>query len=147
MDIWHTADTTGTGDGWIGRYYDSECCGFGAGESGARPNGGQRDGNGLPPHGDRARSAARDAGPATKPVAFETPDLFRWTGEQIHESLARPLRGARPAGPAEAEGKVSSNAEFLMRTSLDAQVSSDKIRRAVAERSLVEYPGTPLARS
>jgi uncharacterized protein (DUF1501 family) len=40
---------------------------------------------------------------------------------------------------------VSSNAEFLMRTSLDAQVSSDKIRRAVAERSLVEYPGTPLA--
>jgi hypothetical protein len=43
---------------------------------------------------------------------------------------------------------VSSNAAFLMRTSLDAQVSSDKIRRAVAERSLVEYPGTAtLARS
>jgi len=34
MDIWHTADTTATGDGWIGRYIDSECCGTGKGESG-----------------------------------------------------------------------------------------------------------------
>ena len=25
MDIWHTADTSGTGDGWLGRYVDAEC--------------------------------------------------------------------------------------------------------------------------
>jgi len=34
MDIWHTADTSGTGDGWLGRYIDAQCCGFGKGESG-----------------------------------------------------------------------------------------------------------------
>ena len=27
MDIWHTADTSATGDGWLGRYFDAECCG------------------------------------------------------------------------------------------------------------------------
>src|SRR5690606_15512923 len=37
MDIWHTADTSATGNGWLGRYFDSQCCGFGAGESGKAP--------------------------------------------------------------------------------------------------------------
>ena len=39
MDIWHTADTSGTGEGWIGRYLDSECVGFGKGESGSLEQG------------------------------------------------------------------------------------------------------------
>src|SRR5262245_53001409 len=34
MDIWHTADVTATGNGWLGRYFDAECCGYGKGESG-----------------------------------------------------------------------------------------------------------------
>jgi uncharacterized protein (DUF1501 family) len=35
---------------------------------------------------------------------------------------------------------------FLMRTALDAQVSSDRIRAAVAKRPLVQYPNSNLAR-
>jgi hypothetical protein len=92
MDIWHTADTNGTGDGWIGRYYDSECCGFGAGESGRAPNGGQRSETVYPPIAIGRESPLAMQGRRTKPVAFETPDLFRWTGEQVHDSLADPVR-------------------------------------------------------
>src|SRR2546421_10912847 len=39
MDIWQTADTNATGDGWLGRYFDSECCGYGKGESGKAEGG------------------------------------------------------------------------------------------------------------
>ncbi len=150
MDIWHTADTTGTGDGWIGRYYDSECCGFGAGESGRAPRQAAnqpqaRTETVYPPVAIGREAPLAMQGRQTKPVAFETPDLFRWTGEQIHDSLHDPYQKLVRRDPAQAEGNVSSNAEFLMRTSLDAQVSSDKIRQAVAERSLVEYPNSPLA--
>ena len=41
MDIWHTADTNATGDGWLGRYFDSQCCGEGKGESGQAEQSGQ----------------------------------------------------------------------------------------------------------
>lgn len=142
MDIWHTADTTGTGDGWIGRYYDSECCGFGAGESGRAPQAAQSQ-TIYPPVSIGREAPLAMQGRVTKPVAFETPDLFRWTGEQVHDSLADPYQQLVRREPE--AGSVTSNADFLMRTSLDAQVSSDKIRRAVAERSLVEYPNSPLA--
>lgn len=148
MDIWHTADTSGTGDGWLGRYYDSECCGFGKGESGTAPRN---------PEAERATptthppiAIGREAplalqGRTTKPVAFETPDLFRWTGAQVHESLAEPYEAIvrREPGPSDDH---ASNAAFLMRTTLDARVSSDRIRRAVSAQSLVEYPGSPIAR-
>ncbi len=42
MDIWHTGETTGTGDGWLGRYIDAQCCGYGKGESGT-PDGSMND--------------------------------------------------------------------------------------------------------
>ena len=63
MDIWHTADLSGTGTGWLGRYVDAECCGFGAGESGTpdRPD----------PEGGATARAGRGAarGDAVGPAA------------------------------------------------------------------------------
>ncbi len=149
MDIWHTADTSGTGDGWLGRYYDAECCGYGKGESGSLPKEAQAQARAqktvYPPISIGRESPLALQGRATKPVAFETPDLFRWTGEQIHESLVEPYEQLVRREP-DPDADAGSNAAFLMRTTLDAQVSSDQIRRAVAERSLVEYPGNPLGR-
>jgi uncharacterized protein (DUF1501 family) len=152
MDIWHTADTTGTGDGWLGRYYDSECCGFGSGESGSAPK--QPGARTAPQTAGQASvyppiSIGREAplalqGRATKPVAFETPDLFRWTGEQIHDSLVEPYEQLVRREP-DPDADHGSNAAFLMRTTLDAQISSDQIRKAVAARSLVDYPQSGLA--
>ncbi len=143
MDIWHTADTSGTGDGWLGRYVDSECCGFGKGESGTR-EASPRMTAVEPPV-----SIGRDAplalmGRSTKPVAFETADLFRWTGQDIHKSLVDPYaeitRRQVPEGVDE-----HSTAAFLMRTSMDAQIASESIRRAVAARPLVQYPNSQLS--
>ncbi len=149
MDIWHTADTSATGDGWLGRYFDAECCGFGKGESGTPP----------PPAQPPAQPAPEAAGPPgvaigrtaplamqgrqVKPVAFESAELFKWSGGDIHSALKAPYAAINRRGST-AQGRPGSNADFLMRTSLDAQVSSDLIRKAVAVTPLAEYPRNPL---
>ncbi len=148
MDIWHTADTTGTGAGWLGKYFDAECCGYGKGESGT-PEGSPA----TPPgemQGQPGIAIGREAplamqGRKAKPISFETPDLFRWTGEDIHESLARPYAEITTHGVREGVNPDSA-AGFLMRTTLDAQVSSDLIRKAVRQQPLAEYPGNALGR-
>ena len=130
MDIWHTANTSGQGVGWIGRYFDNTC-------------------NGTPePEG--AISIGREAplamiGDKQSPVSFETPDLFRWVGQDLHDSLADPYNGVNRSG-AIGDADDSSQLGFLMRTSLDAQIASDKIRAAVAANPLVRYPANGLAR-
>jgi len=138
MDIWHTADTTGTGAGWLGRYMDAECVGFGKGESGSL--------EGSPAGVAIGRTAPLAMqGGKVKPVAFETPDLFRWLGED-HDPGLKGAYDALNRRQAKADSGGGSNAAFLTRTALDAQVSSDLIRKAVASPPLVEYPGNPLAR-
>lgn len=137
MDIWHTADTSGTGDGWLGRYFDNEC-------------------TGAP--GEPAREIAGTSGIALgrtaplamqgrqyKPIAFETPDLFRWTGLDLHDSLEAPYLEITNAETDE-DLAHNPNAQFLMRTALDARLASDQIRKAVESRPLVAYPGNGLAR-
>jgi len=143
MDIWHTADTSGSGDGWLGRYVDAECCGFGKGESGS--DDGTIDETIYPPIAIGRTAPLALNGRSVKPVAFETPDLFRWMGEDVHDDLVGPYeklaqQGVRPGTD------PHSNAAFLMRTTLDAQVSSDQIRQAVSRQPLVRYPNSGLAR-
>jgi len=160
MDIWHTADTTATGNGWLGRYFDAECCGFGKGESGtATLAGGPPAGPGDTAAGPPGIAIGRTAplamdGSSIKPVSFESAELFRWSGLDIHENLRSPYDGLNRRG---APGPMTSltepgtprpdsNASFLLRTALDAQVSSDLIRKAVAQRPLSAFPGTELGR-
>ena len=142
MDIWHTADTSATGDGWLGRFFDSECCGVGKGESG-KPEG-------ATPNASPGIAIGRTAplamqGQKIKPISFESEQLFRWSGQDIHESLERPYDDINRRGesPDVAPG---SNADFLMRTALDAQISSELIREAVRQRPLATYPRTELGR-
>ena len=146
MDIWHTADTTGTGEGWLGKYFDAECCGYGKGESGT-PDGSQAqtEMQGQPGIAIGRESPLAMQGRKAKPISFETPDLFRWTGEDIHESLARPYADITMHGVREGVDPGSA-AGFLMRTALDAQVSSDLIRKAVRQQPLAQYPGNALGR-
>lgn len=159
MDIWHTANLDANGDGWLGKYCDSECCGFGKGESGTR-----EEGTKAPKHdstesedwdnakGPPSLAIGRTAplamqGRLIKPVAFESAELFRWTGKDVHKSLVEPYDDLNRR--AEHEGanaaRPGSNADFLIRTALDAQVSSDLIRKAVAQKPLVTYPKSDLA--
>ncbi len=165
MDIWQTADPSGVGAGWLGKYLDAQC--HGSPEEDARAAR-QRDASdaeasasdGCSPN--PAIAIGREAplamqGRRVKPVSFENEDLFRWTGRDLHPSLAKPYHelnnGGRARnddtahdgdpldGPARAAG---SNAEFLTRTSLDAQIASADIRRAVVQGPTVDYPRTQL---
>jgi uncharacterized protein (DUF1501 family) len=153
MDIWQTADTTATGNGWLGRYFDAECCGYGKGESG-RP---EKTRAGAPaektPDGTpnmpgiaigRAAPLAMQ-GQQIKPISFETEELFRWTGQDIHEALVDPYTKIAQR-PVPAGIDPDSSAAFLMRTALDAQVASDLIRKAVRLRPQAQYPGNELGR-
>lgn len=148
MDIWHTADTTATGDGWLGKYFDAECCGTGKGESGtpeapitAAPSGG-------PPGIAIGRSAPMAMeGRQIKPVAFESAELFRWAAQDMHTTLREGYDALNRRGTGEGPAaRAGSNAEFLMRTALDAQVSSDLIRKAVATRPKTQFPNSEIGR-
>lgn len=130
MDIWHTGKPSGSGTGWIGRYVDAAC-----------------NGN---PAADMAVSIGRTApiamiGAQTQPVAFENANLFRWLGRDLHDSMDQPYQAMVRAG--ELSGvEQGSQESFLMRTALDAQVTSDRIRTAVARQPLAQYPNHNLAR-
>jgi len=164
MDIWHTADTTATGDGWLGRYFDAECCGYGKGESGmpTTPAAGQLGkilgldekkpaGDAAGPPGIAIGRAAPLAmqGRKIKPVSFESAELFKWSAQDVHKSLREGYESLnrRGAGETTQGGKPTDrNSDFLLRTALDAQVSSDMIRKAVGQKPLVAYPQGELAK-
>ena len=144
MDIWHTADTNATGNGWLGRYFDAECCGYGKGESG-KPEEGSNAVSGSPGIAIGRNAPLAMQGQQVKPVAFENEDLFRWTGQDIDKELAEPYSHLTQR-EISADADPESNASFLTRTTLDAQVSSDLIRKAVRQRPLAQYPGSDIAR-
>jgi uncharacterized protein (DUF1501 family) len=135
MDIWHTADTSAKGNGWIGRYFDNTC-------------GGTPDPEGSVSIGAEAPLAM--VGDVQKPVAFQSAELFRWSGGDVDARLETPYETINRAGKladADADaGADTGQLGFLMRTALDAQLSSDRIRQAVAKKPLVAYPTNPLAR-
>lgn len=143
MDIWHTAETSGTGDGWIGKYIDAQCCGYGKGQSG------QSDGS-LDTHRlDPPISIGREAplaltGRHMMPVSFETPDQFEWAGGKFSEKVIENHQKLTEIGTEHTED--NSNNAFLLRTAMDARVSSETIRKAVAAKPLVNYPGSQLSK-
>ena len=130
MDIWHTANGGARGDGWLGRYFDCTC-------------------NGTPTP-EAAISIGRVAplamlGKVQKPVNFESADLFRWTGAEADRGLERTYDAMNRAGVLPGTPD-RSQAAFLMRTALDAQLSSDRIRAAVERQPLTTWPSSNLAR-
>jgi uncharacterized protein (DUF1501 family) len=130
MDIWHTADTDAKGYGWIGRYLDATCGGT------PRPDAAVAIGASAP---------LAMQGQANKPVTFESAELFRWIGEDADPVLKGPYDAINRGGML-ADVNPDSQLGFLMRTALDAQLSSDRIRAAVAKRPLVQYPNGQLSR-
>jgi len=155
MDIWHTADPRGgQGLGWIGRAMDHAI-----GASGA-------SGTDCICLGREAPLAAQAQ--HIKPISFESAELFRWTGAQEDESLAQAYDHINRAGVLEEAAAQQSNtpprarlyrgqlvrttpeavesqSAFLMRTALDAQLASDRIRQAVARGTVTRFANGPLA--
>ncbi|HJO15711.1 MAG TPA: DUF1501 domain-containing protein, partial [Phycisphaerales bacterium] len=79
-------------------------------------------------------------GDRTMPVSFESPELFRWMGEDLSPDLEAAYRGVPGAAPT-----TDDNLSFLKRTSLDAQISSDQVRKAAALTPLATWPSGNLS--
>jgi len=152
-EIWQTAsDADRTlSDGWLGRYFDN-CC------AGADPTIGVAIGEETP----QAFAAKNPTG-----VTFSRPEQFRFRSSEpnngrmsAEEMFFRQLNESGVAEESSApdgasigaiSGKAkddSSTMDFLQRTALDAQLSSDKIL-AIARKykSTVPYPQGQLAAS
>ncbi|MDQ3199737.1 MAG: DUF1501 domain-containing protein [Verrucomicrobiota bacterium] len=152
-EIWQTASDAAKAEreGWLGRYFDN-CC------AGADPTVGVAIGNETP----QAFTARTPTG-----VVFSRPEQYRFKGgrepgggqneeETFYRQLLQTNEGA---GLAATEGgsigaitganaSDLGTADFLQRTALDAQISSDKILEiARRSKSTVPYPKGQLANS
>ena len=120
--------------GWIGRYFDNAC-------PGCEPHVGVSIGERMPlaMQGDRVT-----------PVSFEQADAYRYVGPDAARYQRLNLRGAAPATrPVAAhvtnvQTEGGSTLDFLHRTAMDAQISSDRIL-ALTKRfqSTAPYPRNP----
>ncbi len=129
MDVWHTGDTRGgKGRGWLGKALDEV-----APESATAMIAIGNDAP-LAGHGKRSR-----------PVAFQNARVFRWVGSDLHEALEDPYEkiNRQLLGGEAADG--DDQAAFIRRTALNAQVASDRIRRAVNRGPQTSFPGGQLA--
>jgi len=154
-EIWQTASDAdrNESEGWLGRYFDN-CC------AGADPTVGVAIGEEMP----QAFAAKTPTG-----ITFSQPEQFRWRPSEkvegrmsAEESFFRQLNGSGGGeetlltaseggsiGAIPGKSKTDlSTIDFLQRTALDAQLSSDKIL-AIARKyeSNVPYPQGRLAAS
>jgi uncharacterized protein (DUF1501 family) len=151
-EIWQTASDSARFEryGWLGRYFDNSC-------SGCDPTIGISIGRQMP----QAFSAKRPTG-----ISMDNPQNYRFMaggrmrpGETSStEASFRKLNQLEPEAGENSGGTISSLhgpvrhpgsvLDFLERTALDAQVSSDAIR-SIASRvnNLATYPGSQLGNS
>ena len=129
MDVWHTGDTDGgRGRGWLGVALD-----------GARTG---ADG------GMTCVSLGNDAplatyGEQTRAVAVSDPDAFRFAARDLDPALAAAHDRLHeiPPGP-----DASGPTDFIYRTACDAQVASDRVRRALDREPAEGFPQSQLGR-
>src|SRR2546421_862883 len=141
MDIWHSAapEKEIVTTGWIGRYFDNTC-------SGTDPHVGVSIGEQMPlaMKGDRII-----------PLNFDRPETYRYNGKDkehyltlnkidpnmepatsTREKIVKP--GSKKVEPVTAANQL----DFLHRTAMDAQLSSDDILRMTQRHtSPAAYPG------
>jgi uncharacterized protein (DUF1501 family) len=149
-EIWQTASDEDRylTDGWIGRYFDNACVG-------CDPTVGINIGDRLP----QAFSSHNPTG-----VSLQNPAGYRFMGAGLNDDEEAAYRsmyngaaddghGAGNAGGSVSmlSGTVTLNSgqsalDFLERTSMDAQVSSDKIRDIAGKvKNVATYPHSGLA--
>jgi uncharacterized protein (DUF1501 family) len=142
-DIWASAqpDRDAVSSGWVGRYFDNAC-------PGCDPKVGVAIGGQLP---------LTMQGEHVMPLSIERPEAYRYQGRDRarYEMLNKPTNGSametvEPNTMAETskfhqriEITPSSQLDFLQRTAMDAQVSSDEILRMTSgRRPGINYPAS-----
>jgi uncharacterized protein (DUF1501 family) len=145
-EIWQTASDSDKylTDGWLGRYFDNAC-------AGCDPTVAINIGPRLP----QAFSSHNPTG-----ISLENPQSYRFMGAGLNDDEEIAYRSMYNSGGADANsgGSISmvsgtetlndgqSALDFLERTSMDAQLSSDRIRAVAGKtKSNVPYPHSGLA--
>jgi len=134
MDIWHTADLDGgRGTGWVGRTADQ----LTAGEQHPDPMS-------CICLGQTTELAVRGA--RVTPMTFEQPNQLKWTGGDLHPAVAEQYTKLNMAGVVDPKlVREGSQAAFVMRTALDAQLAPQRIRDAISKGTITSFPGNRLA--
>jgi uncharacterized protein (DUF1501 family) len=163
MEIWHTADPKNPPrDGWLGRYFDAQCKGSDPKTTSNPPTG---------PAPSRLSIATPAASPVTldpkaainigstaplalqgdrfTAISFQRPESYQWFAgnKNIDPKLRNAFNEVNDLH-GNADGmKTTGNPtlDFLERTALDAQLTSDEILAVTTKyRPAVSYPATPL---
>ena len=133
MDIWQSAEPEieQPGDGWLGRYFDNTC-------PGCDPHVGISIGETLP---------LAMQGVKVFPLSFQRPDAYRYNGRDKSDYLKLNQSDASATTqPADRPQKVEivtadTQLDFLHRTAMDAQISSQDILRVTRSHTPgVTYP-------
>lgn len=122
MDIWHTADVESAGQGsrgWIGKTLDHL----------------------DQPTGLDALSIGNEAplamlGDTSRPVSFENAQLFRWAGRDLDKQISQTYDRVHDAAVDQGDEDPLA---FVNRTAMDAQVASQKVRKAVSSRNETDW--------
>lgn len=153
-EIWQTASDSERilSEGWLGRYFDNCCKGVDPATVGVAV-------------GSQTPQSFSSKNP--KGVAFSHPEQFRYMKEAANDPAAadqfmrrmnQPASEDHPQGSENSGGSIGmlsgpadmdgSTAEFLQRTALDAQMSSDRILEITRRtKSTVNYPASQLGNS
>jgi uncharacterized protein (DUF1501 family) len=133
MDIWQSGDPeqATAANGWIGRFFDNAC-------PGCDPHVGVSIGDTLP---------LAMQGRRVTPLSFSGPENYRYNGPDVERYLAlnhRPAAGGeRRAADGRGGGAEREALDFLHRTAMDAQLSSDQILSMTrGHQTRAEYPRT-----
>ncbi|HEX8523832.1 MAG TPA: DUF1501 domain-containing protein [Tepidisphaeraceae bacterium] len=148
MDIWHSgADKDVVTTGWLGKYFDNTC-------AGADPHVGVAIGETMP---------LAMKGERILPLNFDRPETYRYNGKdkehylqlnKIPDGAVASADDKSAAVPTTAPSKLiapkkkelvtaSDQLDFLHRTAMDAQLSSDDVLRMTKRHeSPVNYPST-----
>jgi uncharacterized protein (DUF1501 family) len=151
-DIWTSAqpEKEQPSSGWVGRYFDNTC-------AGADPHVGVAIGGQLP---------LAMQGEKIRPLSFERPESYKYNGHDLEHYLelnkAQPEAAVASAGPVTPASKLYKPAkkqveavteteqlDFLHRTAMDAQVSSDEVLRLTraGKETGADYPRTEFGNS
>jgi uncharacterized protein (DUF1501 family) len=145
MEIWHTADPKNPPkDGWLGRYFDAQCSGIDpkTGAAAVMPDSKAAINIG-------ATSPLALQGSKFTAISFQRPESYQWFAgnKNIDPKLKAAFAEVNDLHGQEGTTASTGNPtlDFLERTALDAQLTSDEILAVTTKyKSTVPYPATPL---
>ena len=140
MEIWHTADPKNPPrDGWLGRYFDAQCKGDDPKDM-PDPKAAINIGSTSPLSMQGSKFTA---------ISFQRPESYQWFAGNKNVDPKIKAAFAEVNDLHEMDGEMVSTGnptlDFLERTALDAQLTSDEIIAVTTKyKSSVTYPNSPL---